>query len=75
VNPVPVSLCRALGADVVIAVNLNRNVTRREDEGKEQDILSTLLSPLPKGFQVKIFFVSLISRKQQIPWGDTYPKP
>ncbi|MFK7889134.1 MAG: patatin-like phospholipase RssA [Gammaproteobacteria bacterium] len=30
VNPVPVSLCRALGADLVIAVNLNaRLVTRR----------------------------------------------
>lgn len=26
VNPVPVSLCRALGADVVIAVNLNEDV-------------------------------------------------
>mgnify|MGYP003642551009 CR=1 FL=1 len=24
VNPVPVSLCRAMGADVVVAVNLNR---------------------------------------------------
>lgn len=29
VNPVPVSLCRALGADIVIAVNLNGTVTRR----------------------------------------------
>lgn len=29
VNPVPVSLCRALGADVVIAVNLNGSVARR----------------------------------------------
>ncbi|WGZ94496.1 MAG: patatin-like phospholipase family protein [Candidatus Thiothrix putei] len=29
VNPVPVSLCRALGAEVVIAVNLNGNVARR----------------------------------------------
>ncbi len=28
VNPVPVSLCRALGADVVIAVDLTRSVTR-----------------------------------------------
>ncbi|MBP6514049.1 MAG: patatin-like phospholipase RssA [Steroidobacteraceae bacterium] len=26
VNPVPVSLCRALGADVVVAVNLNKRV-------------------------------------------------
>lgn len=29
VNPVPVSLCRALGADVVIAVNLNSNIVGR----------------------------------------------
>jgi len=29
VNPVPVSLCRALGADVVIAVNLNSNAMSR----------------------------------------------
>ena len=29
VNPVPVSLCRALGADVVIAVNLNSDNVRR----------------------------------------------
>lgn len=29
VNPVPVSMCRALGADVIIAVNLNGNIARR----------------------------------------------
>lgn len=29
-NPVPVSLCRALGADYVIAVNLNRSRVRNE---------------------------------------------
>lgn len=29
VNPVPVSLCRALGADIVIAVNLNGDIMRR----------------------------------------------
>lgn len=29
VNPVPVSLCRALGAELVIAVNLNNAITRR----------------------------------------------
>jgi len=28
VNPLPVSMCRALGADVVIAVDLSRSVTR-----------------------------------------------
>lgn len=29
VNPVPVSLCRALGAEIIIAINLNGNVARR----------------------------------------------
>ncbi len=29
VNPVPVSVCHALGADIVIAVNLNGNLVRR----------------------------------------------
>jgi NTE family protein len=29
VNPVPVSVCRALGAEVVIAVNLNSDITNR----------------------------------------------
>ncbi len=31
VNPVPVSLCRALGADVVIAVDLNTDLLTRRD--------------------------------------------
>jgi len=36
VNPVPVSLCRALGADLVIAVNLNAHlVTRRQRPSEE----------------------------------------
>lgn len=45
VNPVPVSLCRALGADVVLAVNLNGDLVGRhlrkhaaaEGEGVEND--------------------------------------
>lgn len=32
-NPVPVSLCRALGADYVIAVNLNRRIAKEERHG------------------------------------------
>jgi len=36
VNPVPVSLCRAMGADIVIAVNLNRDLLHRHSQnGKE----------------------------------------
>jgi len=36
VNPVPVSLCRALGADVVIAVDLSRSVTRVAMRARER---------------------------------------
>ncbi len=36
VNPVPVSLCRALGADVVIAVNLNSDLLKRQDKLKSR---------------------------------------
>ncbi|MEL7449114.1 MAG: patatin-like phospholipase RssA [Pseudomonadota bacterium] len=32
VNPVPVSMCHALGADVVIAVNLNADLVRRRSQ-------------------------------------------
>jgi NTE family protein len=41
VNPVPVSMCRALGADIVIAVDLSRSVTnvaKRVQEGSPPDI-------------------------------------
>lgn len=38
VNPVPVSVCRALGADVVIAVNLNGDVVGKHfDKDKQTD--------------------------------------
>lgn len=37
VNPVPVSLCRALGADYVIAVNLNVPVRERWQSGRDGD--------------------------------------
>ncbi|MEE9352197.1 MAG: patatin-like phospholipase RssA [Thiotrichaceae bacterium] len=38
VNPVPVSLCRALGADIIIAVNLYSEITSKpsSSEGKEE---------------------------------------
>ena len=37
VNPVPVSLCRALGAELVIAVNLNDAITRRHFQPQPPD--------------------------------------
>lgn len=36
VNPVPVTTCRALGADVVIAVNLNANIVGKRIQSKSQ---------------------------------------
>ena len=49
VNPVPVSVCRALGAEIVIAVNLNADIVgkhsikRKRNEGEEgDDIFSTI---------------------------------
>lgn len=35
VNPVPVSLCRALGADVVIAVNLNSDIVGKHFQAQQ----------------------------------------
>ena len=37
VNPVPVSTCRALGADIVIAVNLNSDVMNRRNQKKPEN--------------------------------------
>ena len=36
VNPVPVTVCRALGADIVIAVNLNSGIIGRRNNGVQQ---------------------------------------
>lgn len=36
VNPVPVSVCRALGADIVIAVNLNSGIVGKTNKEKSQ---------------------------------------
>jgi NTE family protein len=53
VNPVPVSLCRAMGADVVIAVNLNSDImgkprfTRIADQGSPAEARLEDM-PLPK---------------------------
>jgi NTE family protein len=40
VNPVPVSLCRAMGADVIIAVNLNSDLVGRRFEQRKLPITS-----------------------------------
>jgi NTE family protein len=41
VNPVPVSLCRALGADLVLAVNLNGDILGKHLDQKQQPVESS----------------------------------
>jgi NTE family protein len=57
-NPVPVSLCRALGADIIIAVNLNSDIVGRHlkpppekiaAEVGERDLFNQLLKRLNSG--------------------------
>ncbi len=45
VNPVPVSVCRALGADMVIAVNLNNNIFQKGGFIPDADFLEERLEP------------------------------
>ncbi len=47
VNPVPVSLCRAMGADVVIAVDLNSDLLGRHLRPKPARATRTRASPEP----------------------------
>jgi NTE family protein len=65
-NPVPVSVCRALGAELIIAVNLNGDlVGRRFESGIDQpsprlqqpvsgDALSKLISNLPPSMRKQV---------------------
>ncbi|HEB96760.1 MAG TPA: patatin [Sedimenticola thiotaurini] len=63
VDPVPVSLCRAMGAEVVIAVNLNGDIVgkhlqnharqrlgRRREAGADTDLWSRISRQLSKSF-------------------------
>lgn len=45
VNPVPVSLARALGADIVIAVDLNSELVGRRFSGSDVDLTSSTTAP------------------------------
>ena len=49
VNPVPVSMCRALGADVVIAVDLSRSVTNVAKRASEQPGAAAANGPTASG--------------------------
>jgi len=65
VNPVPVSVCRALGAEVVIAVNLNgdiagkhlvaqqRRTAQQRQILKEYPIVAKLLAQMPEAMQAR----------------------
>lgn len=53
VNPVPVSVCRAMGADIVIAVNLNGDIvgkhfSQREEEPDSAGIINTFTKTVKK---------------------------
>jgi NTE family protein len=81
VNPVPVSVCRALGAEVVIAVNLNGDVTSRNVSQRfarrrqrvarvrEPDLLNKLSVRLREEFRGTASFLSsqLLRPKQKGP--------
>ena len=58
-NPVPISLCRAMGADIIIAVNLNSDIVgrhlksreerKKEIKGEERDLFNQLLKRINAG--------------------------
>lgn len=72
-NPVPVSLCRAMGADVIIAVNLNSDIVgrhlkpqaerKKQINDEERDLFNQLLKKLNSGI-----LESKLSR-----WGKNKP--
>ena len=53
VNPVPVSLCRALGAQIVIAVDLNWDLIGRR--AKVPELPASAPGPAPSGFLDMVF--------------------
>ena len=72
VNPVPVSVCRALGADVVIAVNLNGDIVGRHlekpiPEKKSNNSITVKISELVKEYTSLSFFDEDIKNKERPP--------
>jgi NTE family protein len=60
VNPVPVSVCRALGADIVIAVNLNgdiigRHFQKSKNIAKQNVGAASKISSLVKEYSASVF--------------------
>ena len=80
-NPVPVSVCRALGADVTIAVNLNGDLLgRRFEELRPQaavapprvpnEFVSRLLDQLPPGLREEAAHIA----PRLLPHGPSTPE-
>ncbi len=75
VNPVPVSLCRAMGADVVIAINLNGDIVGKHfvKNLNNSDSLSNRFDFLPGSLKQwsRNFFPNLSGRKYRPGLFDT----
>ena len=80
VNPVPVSVCRALGADVVIAVNLNGDLVGRHGLGNDErktgsatsappEFLTRLVNQMPTALreQASAILPKLVSSAPSLP--------
>ena len=72
VNPVPVSVCRALGADVVIAVNLNGDIIGKHlekpiPEKNSNNSITVKISELVKEYTNLSFFDEDIKNKERPP--------
>ena len=71
VNPVPVSLCRALGADVVIAVNLNADIINRyETIDQDQDSDQSQSQISDKNYEENSFWEKTKSSFQSLIGSD-----
>ncbi len=76
-NPVPVSACRAMGAEIVIAINPNANTLEphaKRDKGKEpvkssRDFLDKMLDSVPGGVKqsLKTMTPNVFGRKNGAP--------
>lgn len=76
VDPVPVSLCRALGADLVIAVNLNHLLAGRQGRArKRDDSRSRMLLELGERLQSLRFGAPGLLAKLQQPAGSPEAAP
>ncbi len=67
VNPVPISLCRAMGADLIIAVNLNSDIVSRHWKSHERRNPATPpVADIPRGDLFHHWLSQLNLRKRAI---------